>query len=257
MQVLSGTANGPAPSPTPAPVADTPNPALVIDFPGNGTVSLPFTVSGWAADLGSSTSSGADAVHVWAWPSNGSAPIFVGMTTPTAARPDVGAVTASRFTNSGYSVTVNALPAGSYVLSVYMHSTVSNTFNAVRTVGITVGGSSPFLVIDTPGNGAAVSSAGFNLGGWAVDLGATSNSGIAAVHIWAFPSAGGAPIFAGAATLGVSRPDIANLFGSSFGSSGFNAPITLPPGTYDLSVYGLSAVTGTFNVVRSVHVVVQ
>jgi hypothetical protein len=257
MQVLSGTANGPAPSPTPAPVADTPNPALVIDFPGNGTVSLPFTVSGWAADLGSSTSSGADVVHVWAWPTNGAAPIFLGATAPSLARPDVGAVAGGRFTNSGYSVTVQSLPVGSYSLSVYMHSTVNNTFNAVRTVSITVRTSSPVLWVDTPSPNSTVSSRGFAVTGWAVDLGSTAGTGIAAVHIWAFPSGGGTAIFGGAANLGAARPDIGSLFGSQFTNSGFGAMVTLPPGDYNVSVYGLSEITGTFNVVRSVPVVVQ
>lgn len=250
MQLLTGTPVGPP--------VDKPNPYVAVDLPSAGSVRPSFTVSGWAADLGSSTGSGADAVHVWAWPSSGAAPIFLGATTPSLARADVGAIFGSRFTNSGYNLPLNSVPTGNYLLAVYMHSTVTNTFNAVRTVNISVGGSNPLVAIDTPGNGATVSSTGFRLGGWAVDFGSSSGPGIAAVHIWAFPVGGGTPVFAAAATCGVSRPDVGGIFGTQFTDSGYNATITvLPPGTYDLGVYGLSTVTGTFNVVRTVRVVVQ
>ena len=240
------------------PHVDSPNPMMSVDAPTAGSVSPSFTVGGWATDLGSSTGSGADAVHVWAWPSNGAAPIFVGATTPSESRPDVGALFGSRFSNSGFTLKVSSLPAGSYVLSVYMHSTVTNTFNAVRSVNINVGQPNPYMSIDIPGNGATVPASGFKVGGWAVDFASASGPGMSAVHVWAFPVGGGAPIFAAAATYGGSRPDVGAIFGSQFTNSGYNATVSvLPPGTYDLGVYGLSTVAGTFNVVRFVRVVVQ
>lgn len=236
---------------------DQPNPAISIDYPTAGSVqTTSFKVLGWAADLGSSTGSGADAVHVWAWPTDGSSPIPLGVTTPSIARSDVGSIYGSRFTNTGYSLDVT-LPPGGYMLAAYMHSTVTNTFNAVRTVSINVSGSNPLLSIDIPGNNATVSSNGFLLGGWAIDRGSQSDAGMAAVHLWAFPSAGGSPIFAGAAQTGIARPDIAGAFGAQFVNSGFGAVVTLPPGAYDIGAYGFSSVSGTFTIVRFVHVVVQ
>jgi len=247
-QLVAGTPAGPHVNP--------PNPMMWVDAPTAGKVSPSFSVSGWAVDLGSSTGSGADLIHVWAWPSSGS-PIFLGATTPSESRPDIGNLFGSGFANSGYTLKVNSLPPGSYVLAVYMHSTVTNTFSAVRAVNISVGQPNPNLWIDTPGNGTTVPSSGFNVGGWAVDIGAASGPGMAAVHVWAFPVGGGAPIFAGAAAYGNSRPDIGALFGPQFTNSGYNIMVTLPPGTYDLGVYGYSAVANAFNIVRSVRVVVQ
>ena len=43
--------------------------------------------------------------------------------------------------------------------------------------------------------------------GWAVDGSATSGTGVDAVHVWAYPAAGN-PVFLGAATYGLSRPDV-------------------------------------------------
>jgi hypothetical protein len=48
------------------------------------------------------------------------------------------------------------------------------------------------------------------------------------------------------------------MFGAQFTNSGYDAMITsLAPGTYDLAVLGLSTVTGTFNVMKIVRVVVR
>ena len=51
--------------------------------------------------------------------------------------------------------------------------------------------------------------------GWAVDGAATSGTGMDAVHVYAHPAAG-SPVFLGAATYGVSRPDIGASLGSRF-----------------------------------------
>jgi hypothetical protein len=252
VQLLAGTGGVP---PTP-----TPNPQMGVNSPLAGVVTQPFDAMGWAIDLGSSTGTGADVVHVWAWPLvNGSVsgpPIFVGLTTPSVPRPDVGAVFGSRFTNSGYQLTVSSLPGGTYMLAAYMHSTVTGTFNAVRSVTITV--STPAIAVGPPTPGELVAPV-FLVAGWAVDLAAPSGTGVNAIHVWAFPTTpGAAPIFAGAATLGYARPDVAAIFGPQFLNSGFGLVITtLPSGQYDLAVMMQSAVTGTFNAVRVVRVTVQ
>jgi hypothetical protein len=56
-------------------------------------------------------------------------------------------------------------------------------------------------------------------------------------------------VFLGAATYGVSRPDVAAAFGSRFLNSGYTLNVTtnLAPGTYTLVVFARSTVTGTFS----------
>jgi hypothetical protein len=70
-------------------------------------------------------------------PGSGAPPVFVGVAGYGAERADVGAAFgAARFTPSGYSVTVNDLPPGSYDLVVFAHSTVTNSFSNYRVVHI-------------------------------------------------------------------------------------------------------------------------
>jgi hypothetical protein len=228
---------------------------IAIDSPAAGIViQQPFQISGWAADLGSTAGAGADAVHVWAWPTNGGTPAFVGAATPGWMRNDVGGIFGSRFAPSGFGLTVNGLAGGTYVLVAYMHSTVTNTFNAQRTVTVTI--ADPVMWVDSPAAGATVSPLGFFVSGWTMDRGASSGSGVDVVHVWAVPVAGGAPTFFGFGPASGARPDVGNVFGSQFAASGFNVFGTLPPGTYDLIVYSHSAVTGTFNAWQVVRVTV-
>jgi hypothetical protein len=149
---------------------------------------------------------------------------------------------------------VNSLPGGTYMLAIYMHSTVVDTFNSVQTVLISV--STPVLAVGAPAG--PVASSGFFIGGWSIDLAATSGTGVDTIHTWAYPVGGGAPIFTGVANYGVARPDVAAIFGPQFLNSGFDLTITaLPPGTYDLVFFSHSAVAGFFNAARVVRVVVQ
>jgi hypothetical protein len=237
-----------------------PNPQMGVNGPGAGVVIQPFDVVGWAIDLGSPSTSGADAIHVWAWPTTNGAvsgsPIFVGATTPSVPRADVGAVFGARFTNSGYQMTVSSLPGGTYLLAIYMHSTVTNTFNAVRTVDIKV--STPVMAVATASG--PLLGTGFFVGGWSLDLAAPSGSGVDAIHTWAYPVINGvigAPIWIGVANYGVARPDVAAIFGPQFLNSGFDFTAGLAPGTYFLAVFSHSSVTGTFNAMRVLQVNVQ
>jgi hypothetical protein len=113
------------------------------------------------------------------------------------------------------------------------------------------------MAIDPPGPGDTVPPI-FNIGGWAGVAGATTDSGVDAIHAWAVPVLGGSPIFVGGdATLGVARPDVAAIFGPTFAQSGFNLPAgPLPAGTYDLFVYAHSAISGTWAAVRIVRITV-
>src|SRR3954447_4897077 len=113
------------------------------------------------------------------------------------------------------------------------------------------------LQVDAPISGATVTMP-FSVGGWAIDQLATGGTGIDAVHIWAIPP-NGAPIFLGAATMGVARADVATIFGAQFQNSGFNVAATAPlaPGSYTLGVFGHRASSGTFDVVEQIPITVR
>jgi hypothetical protein len=110
-----------------------------VDTPAmHDNLSQNVRVSGWAIDLASAVSSGVDAVHVWAHPTNGGAAILVGTASVGWGRPDVGnAFGAARFTNSGFSVE-GTLPRGDYNLVVYAHSSVISAFNNVFVIPVRV-----------------------------------------------------------------------------------------------------------------------
>jgi hypothetical protein len=114
-------------------------PQVVIDTPSGGAdVSLPFVIAGWAVDLDAHAGSGVSTLHVWAYPDGGGAPLFVGATAYGGERPDVGAIFGGRFEQSGYSLTVRHLPAGSYRLAVFAWSNVVGGFIPARVVVVTV-----------------------------------------------------------------------------------------------------------------------
>src|SRR5262249_28572623 len=121
-------------------------------------------------------------------------------------------------------------------------------------------GSIPVVSIDLPGANSIVSASGIYVAGWAVDLSSTSGPGVDTLHAWAFPvdAPGGTVRFAGVANYGGARADIASIFGSQFLHSGYDLTITnLTPGTWDIGLYLHSAVSGSFNAVRTVRVIVQ
>jgi hypothetical protein len=222
-------------------------PAMSLDLPANhALVRQTFAVAGWAIDRVAVTGSGVDAVHVWAFPTGGGAPIFGGVATLGGARPDVGAVFGSQFASAGFSLTVT-LPTGNYQLVTYAHLLSTGTFSIFKAVDITAGPvSSPLMAVDTPGNGAVVSTNGFVIGGWAIDQGASTGAGVDAIHVWAYPTDGGSAIFFGVGSP-VTRTDVASIYGPQFVDAGFSVSGTLPVGTYTLVVYAHSSVTGTFN----------
>lgn len=119
--------------------ASASSPLTYIDAPMTGNVSLGSTISGWAVDLGSSSGPGADVIHVWAFPVSGGAPVFVGFASVNGSRPDVASgLGNSRFTSSGYSLTLAGLQSGvTYDLQVFGRSTVTGQFTP-RVVRITI-----------------------------------------------------------------------------------------------------------------------
>ncbi len=113
------------------------------------------------------------------------------------------------------------------------------------------------VAIDTPRSQQDVGQP-FVLAGWAADLDAAGGPGIDTLHVWAYPTTGGAPVFLGTPILGGARPDVAAVYGDQFREAGFALPVHgLTPGIYDLAVFPWSHVTGVFAPAKLVHVTVR
>lgn len=237
----------------------TPNPIINVDQPSAGAaVSQPFALTGWALDTSATTGTGISTLHVWAYPNPGSnqPPQFLGVPA-FGNRPDVGAAFGSNFTPSGFGMFVNGLAPGPYQFLIFGWVTAQNTFGIVKSVNVTIV-SGTRLAVDLPGNGSTVGRP-FHLAGWALDTASVTGTGVDTIHVWAYPTSGGAPTFVGVPLLGGQRPDVGAFFGSSrFTPSGYNLAVSsLGPGTYDLVIFAHSAVTGTFAATQVVRVTVQ
>ena len=82
------------------------------------------------------------------------------------------------------------------------------------------------ITIDVPSEAAVVSQP-FEFGGWAANVrGFGGGPGVLTVHVWAFPTSGGDPIFVGS-NYGRPRSDVAALFGSSYLNSGYQMTVTI------------------------------
>jgi hypothetical protein len=239
------------------------NPHMGIDSPTAGSSpSVPFQMNGWAVDAGPGTGTGVDAVHVYAYPGSGS-PIFLGVASYGSPRSDISGIFGSRFTNSGFSLTITGLSPGAYNLAAFAHSTITGTFNQASTAAITVSPppALPAMSLDTPSTSSTVYSSMFLAGGWAIDQAAPSGTGVDAVHVWAFVLNGdgslGSSTFLGVATYGNARSDVGAAYGSRFTNSGFFLNISsLAAGRYRLAVYAHSTYTGSFNQVRAADILV-
>jgi len=114
------------------------HPLMWVDLPAqNQTLSQNILVAGWAVDTAAASGPGVDAVHVWAYPSDGSAPKFVGAAGLGGGRPDIGNWLGPQFGIAGFSVG-GTLPPGTYTLVVFAHSVVTGTFNNVQVIIIRV-----------------------------------------------------------------------------------------------------------------------
>jgi hypothetical protein len=240
----------------------TPLPSdMFLDAPADGsTVVKPFTVRGWAINRSAASGTGVDAVHVYAYP-NGGAAIFLGAATYGGSRPDVGAIFGAQFTNCGFTLsTGSGLAPGTYTVVAYAHNAINGTFDKSQsaTISVTQVQSIGVINIDSPTNGQLVTSA-FEVGGWAIDMGAPSGTGVDAVQFYVFPNDGASPgVFVGSGSYGAARPDVGGVYGSRFTNSGYHFTITgLGPGNFLLGVYARSTVTGTFSVVKTVHISVN
>ena len=151
-----------------------------------------------------------------------------------------------------------SLTPGTYYIAVSAYSPGGTSDPSAEVSTTITGTSNPMLVIDTPAPAATLTSA-FEVGGWAVDLGAGVGTGVDAVQFYVFPSDGAAPgVYIGQASYGWPRGDVGVLFGAPFTNSGYHFTITgLGPGAYLLGVYARSTVTGAFSIVRTQHFTVS
>jgi len=111
------------------------------------------------------------------------------------------------------------------------------------------------MFIDVPREGDIVSGA-ITIAGWALDPSAWTGSGIDAVHVWAqrVDEAAATPQFLGAAALGGQRPDVAAVYGASFGTAGFSLTTNaLPAGEYDITIFVWNRRTARWEDARTVR----
>lgn len=122
---------------------------------------------------------------------------------------------------------------------------------------VSISSSVPLIGINNPQPGL-ITGANFAVSGWALDLGATDGStGVDQVHVYVYPSGGGPPLGLGVAQYGLSRPDVAGAYGAQFANSGFwlNTQ-NVPNGSYQLTIYGHSTVSGAFDAIQSMPITV-
>jgi FG-GAP repeat protein/VCBS repeat protein/all-beta uncharacterized protein/BACON domain-containing protein len=148
------------------------------------------------------------------------------------------------------------LNGGVYTGTIQVKSTSPDLFMSLP-VDVTFTVTDARLAIDIPAANATVSN-GFSIAGWAVDISSPTGTGVTSVEGYAFPVAGGAPIYLGTAAYGGARSDIGNLFGSRFTNSGYSLQIrNLTPGaTYHVGAFVKSSVTGAIAVGKAVTVTV-
>ena len=111
---------------------------VFVDAPkANATVPTSFVVGGWAIDFASRTDSGVSQLHVWAYPSSGAAPVFLG-DIRHGARPDVAAAYGPQFGQAGFSVVVSNLAPGDYMLVVFPYSSITQSFDYAAAVPLNI-----------------------------------------------------------------------------------------------------------------------
>lgn len=184
------------------------DPLIRIDAPSNGeTVSQPFTLYGWAADMTSPFGTGVDMVRVFAVGPD-ETKVALGNATYGSSRLDVAQYFEQPALAPGFGMTVTGLPAGRYTLVAEARSTATGLFERSASVEVTVAGTSPIGVLDTPIEGAAVAGT-VTVSGWAL-----SDAGVARVAVYRGPVGNETQqVWIGDATfVEGARPDVAAAF---------------------------------------------
>ena len=114
------------------------------------------------------------------------------------------------------------------------------------------------------GSNGVVDAPLFGVMGWAIDRSAPAGTGVDTLHVYAFPDPGSGrpPMFLGVATVGVSRPDVAAIYGSQFEGGGYGllvdrAAAGMAPGVYEIVVWTHSSVCNAFTAVQVARVTLR
>ena len=211
-------------------------PSVHIDMPASGaTVSGTATVAGWAIDNASTAGTAVGSVQVLV---DGTP---VGAATYGVNRPDVCAAYPGRpgCPSVGYSYSLNTatLTPGSHTVTVTATDSASPPDTGSATVTVIVGSGAaiiPSVHIDMPASGATVSGTA-TVAGWAIDNASTVGTAIGSVQVLV----DGTPV--GAATYGVSRPDVCAAYPGRPGcpNVGYSYSLntaTLTPGSHTVTV---------------------
>lgn len=184
---------------------------LTIDLPNSPSVDLPFTVAGWGMDLGAAEGSGVERVDVL---DGGCGGTLLGQATYGVSRPDVANQYGEQFLETGWSLSLKTLSAGEHRLAARVRSAVADA-SACETVTVTIS-PRPLLAIEDPSERSVLLP--FRIGGWGLDLAATSGPGIERVEVLD-GGCEGKPL--GRAEHGITRGDVAERYGHQFGASGW------------------------------------
>jgi hypothetical protein len=209
-------------------------------------------ISGWALDRTAEFDAGIDTVHVWAYPTNGGSPVFVGASELSTNRPDVAAIFGDQFARAGFTVRARGLPPGRYRFVATPHSSGWREFDRAAARSVTATITRPQtshieIAIDTLGAGT-IAGPQMTIAGWALDDATSDGPGVDAIQIYAYPGSGAPPIFLGAGSYGGVRPDVAAIFGTSFTNVGYSLTVSVPlPGRYQLVVFARSTLSGLFS----------
>jgi hypothetical protein len=252
-------------------IGPVPNPHIAIDTPTpNQTVTSAFEVGGWLLDAGAVNGTGVDDVKIYVQLPGGSAPgVFIGHGRLGLLRDDVGAIYGARFHRVGFHFTITGLsPEVGDTLWVIGHDTLTNADTISMSVPFTVDAKA-LMSIDVPSAESAIASNTFVVSGWAIDRaiedGSAPGTGVDTVVLYAFhnPGSGEPAVFLGYADYGhISRPDVGDFYAVRYTKSGYvftvdRAAAGLGTGEYNIVPIAHSTVTGTYNNLAIVRVILQ
>jgi len=114
-------------------------PSVRVLLDGTPTdVQQPYQLTGWALDLLAIEGVGVEAVQLWATPTGGGTPIFVGVASTGTLRPDVATRYGSQFAAAGFRVVLDGLPSGTYDLGIIVPLTATGSIGWTSLTRVTV-----------------------------------------------------------------------------------------------------------------------
>ena len=180
--------------------------------------------------------------------------IFLGEADYGLSSPETAALYGEKFANSGYSLVwkntaYNFTPGSLHNIYVYAYIPKYGwdfLRQSVVVPGEKVQSANIKFMIDTPPSGSTIT-ADENIGGWSVNAAVPDNPGISGIEFYLDGPKGFGKLL-GAATLGASRPDVAEALGNgAYANCGFNylLPINIFEAGTEHTIYAYAgSVTG-------------